>query len=158
MKVISIWQPFATLTVKGFKFFETRTWPAPASLIGQTIGIASTKNIKPEQRAWVEEDNFQRFYQETGLPPLEELPCGYLLGTVKLDSCDLMTDELLDDVTDEEKAYGFWELGNYGWRQTHPVCFEHPIPIQGKQGIYDFYGFEPDRQNGEIQGRPVGAA
>ena len=80
MKVISIWQPFASLIVSGSKVFETRTWPAPKSVIGQTIGIASTKTIRPEQRAYFKDEEWVAFYERTGLPmDFESMPCGYLL-------------------------------------------------------------------------------
>lgn len=145
MKIISIWQPFAGLLVKGYKVFETRSWPAPAAVIGQTIGIASTKNLKPEQRAHFADPEFQNYYARLGLAEtLEEMPLGYLLGTVKLDSIELVTEEFLDDVSDEEQQYGWFNLGGYAWRMVDPVEFEHPIIIRGKQGIFDWEGQIPN--------------
>ena len=140
MKCISIWNPFALLIVKGFKVFETRTWPAPASIIGQRIGIASTKNILPAQRAHFEDETFQRYYELLQLPALESLPMGYLLGSVIVDSVELMTEEFLDEVSHEEQAYGWWNVGNYAWRLTGPEELPYPIPIRGGQGIYDWKG------------------
>jgi hypothetical protein len=156
MKVISIWQPFASLAVKGFKCFETRTWPAPASIIGQTIGIASTKGLKPVQREYFEDERFAGFYASTGMPPLEELPCGYLLGTVTIDECLVMSEEFMDEVSDEEKAYGHWERGNFAWRLADLNPLEHPIPIRGAQGIYDWNGVLPN--GSEAQVSPPAAA
>ncbi|WP_062120222.1 ASCH domain-containing protein [Aureimonas sp. AU40] len=138
MKVISIWQPFASLAVHGFKFYETRGWPAPASLIGQRIGIASTKNLKPEQRAAVEDEEFADFYADTKLPPLDELPLGCLLGTVVVDGCEQITEELVDQVTREEQLFGWWELGRYAWRLRDRELYAEPIPVRGKQGIWTF--------------------
>lgn len=155
MKVISIWQPFASLAVKGFKTFETRTWPAPASIIGQTIGIASTKGLKPVQRAYFDDERFRQFYASTGMPPLEELPCGYLLGTVTIDESILMTEEFMDEVSDEEKAYGHWELGNYAWRLEPRISLEHPIPIRGAQGLYDWNGVLPDGSETQVSETPA---
>lgn len=146
MKVISISQPFASLIVKGFKVCETRTWPAPASIIGQELGIASTKTVRPDAWAHVEMPEFQRFYGQTGLPPVEELVCGHLLGSVIVDSVELMTEEYLDDVSDEEKAYGWWNLGNYAWRLRNPRELKVPIAIRGAQGIYDWKGVMPSEE------------
>jgi hypothetical protein len=166
MKVISIWQPFASLAVKGFKIFETRTWPAPRSIIGQTIGIASTKGIKPVQRAYFEDERFLEFYAGTGMPPLDDLPCGYLLGTVTIDESRIMDEEFMDEVSDEEKAYGHWELGNYAWRLEPRMTLEHPIPIRGAQGLYEWNGLLPNDGETQIseasaaqvvqEGRPLG--
>lgn len=146
MKVISIWQPYATLVVEGFKQFETRTWAPPRSVIGQRIGIASTKNIVPAQRAEFDSENFQTFYEDLGLPSLDELPRGYLLGTVLLDSYEEITEEFLEDITHEEKAYGWYNLGGFAWRLKRPEKLAHPIPIRGAQGLYEWRGFENGAQ------------
>lgn len=137
MKAISIWQPFAQLLVTGNKVFETRTWPASQSLIGTRIGIASTKVIRPEQRQWVQQPFFAECYERTLLPPLEELLHGYLLGTVILDSVELMTEEFIADVSDEEQAYGHWQIGNYAWRMSHQIPLITPVPIRGMQGLFE---------------------
>lgn len=142
MKVISIWQPYATLVVEGFKRFETRTWAPPQSVIGQRIGIASTKNIVPQQRAEYDSEDFQLFYRDLNLPALDELPRGFLLGTVLLDSYELITEEFLDDITLEERAYGYHHLGDYAWRLKRPEKLAHPIPIRGAQGLYEWKGFD----------------
>jgi hypothetical protein len=147
MKVISIWQPWATLIVEGFKFFETRTWAPPGSVIGQEIGIASTKNVTPIQRATYGEENFQFFYQQTGLLELEDLPCGYLLGTVRLDSFEQVTPEFLDDITLEEQAFGWFKEGGFAWRLRYPRKLDHIIPIRGAQGLFEWKGFENGAQN-----------
>ncbi len=140
MKVISIWQPFASLIVTGNKIFETRGWPAPASLIGQKLGIASTKGIRPEQRLHCQEPFFQECYSRTGLASWESLSFGFLLGTVELDSVEIMTTAFMDTVSREEQSYGWWEVGNYAWRLRNPIALANPIPIRGKQGLFDWHG------------------
>ncbi|RWB95653.1 MAG: ASCH domain-containing protein [Mesorhizobium sp.] len=142
MKVISIWQPWASLIVHGMKFFETRTWPAPRSIIGQTIGIAATKNIIGPQRDAYADPEFQFFYEQSGLPELDELPRGMLLGTVTLDSVEQVTQDFVEDVTREELAFGWYELGGYAWRLRHAKTLVNPIPVSGKQGIWDYRGFD----------------
>jgi hypothetical protein len=146
MKVISIWQPWATLIVHGFKFFETRTWAPPKSVIGQRIGIAATKNVLPKQVKAFNEEEFQFFYQTLDLPAFEELPKGYLLGTVILDSFEQVDPEFLDDITREERSYGWFVEGGYAWRLTKPERLEHPIPIKGAQGLFEWKGFENGAQ------------
>ena len=139
MKAISVWQPFTTLIVRGFKIFETRTWPAPRSVIGQTIGIASTKSINPTQRAQFGAEEFREFYDRLVLPDkLDDFKHGFMLGTVVLDSVELMTPEFMDEVSVEEKAYGWWQEGSYAWRLTNPVAFDEPIPVRGAQGLWDY--------------------
>lgn len=153
MRAISVWQPFATLLVKGFKIFETRTWPAPQSVIGQRIGIASTKTIKPEQRAHFADEEFQRNYERLNLPAdLAALPHGFMLGTVILDSVELMTEEFMDEVSNEEQSYGWWQEGFYAWRMTDPIAFEVPVPVRGSQGLYEWSDEGVHPQQGQAPG------
>jgi hypothetical protein len=159
MKVISIWQPWATLIVHGFKFFETRTWAPPRSVLGKEIGIAATKSLLPAQIAAYNDPEFQFFYKDLGLPPLDELPRGYLLGTATLDSYEVVTPDFLDDITREERAYGWFKEGGFAWRMLKPKLLEHPIPIKGAQGLYEWKGFENGTQaEGSFNNRPQGAA
>lgn len=144
MRVISVWQPFATLLVRGFKIFETRGWPAPQSVIGQRIGIASTKSIQGEQRTAMNDEDFAAHYQKLNLPPLENLPHGFLLGTAVLQAVVPMSEEFMEEVSDEEKAYGWWTPDRFAWRMVDPIALEIPIVIKGAQGIFQWNGVLPD--------------
>ena len=156
MKVISIWQPWAHLIVHGCKFFETRTWAPPKAVIGQRIGIAATKNVLPKQMAAFNDEEFQFFWQMLeDVPDFHDLPKGYLLGTVVLDSFEAIDEEFLADITREERAYGWFKEGGYAWRLKHPEVLEHPIPIKGAQGLFEWRGFENGAQaQGAAHGRP----
>ena len=149
MKIISIWQPWATLLLHGLKLYETRGWPAPSSLIGQRIGIASTKQLKPEQLAAVATPRFQSVYATTGLPPLTELPRGCILGTALLRSSEIMTAESMAAVTATERLFGYWTLDRYAWRLDEPVLFGEPIRARGGQG---FWNFDHEAQGPAVQG------
>jgi hypothetical protein len=156
MKVISIWNPWATLIVRKHKSIETRSWKAPKSLIGQRIGIASTKAIRPDQRLEVARPEFAKYYLETGLPvlvsgfaDLSKFDNGYLLGTVLLHSCDLITEEDMDDITEEEQSFGWFSPGRYAWRLREPVALKSPIQVRGSQGIWEW----PEDE--EIQDREI---
>ncbi len=138
MKAISIWQPFAQLIVEGYKLHETRSWTAPKSVLGGTIAICSTKNITPAQRLWVKDNLFAMYYARSGLPELDQLPLGYVLGTATVHASHYMDEDLLDDVTAEEKCYGHWDIGNYAWELRNVKKFHDPIPVVGKQGIFDW--------------------
>ena len=136
MRCISLWQPYASLLVHRHKLVETRPFPAPVTVLRQRIGIASTKQIKPEQRALFDDPLFQAYYMETGLPAFDELPHGFLVGTVTVVSCDVITEGDIEDVTEEEQLYGDWRVGRYAWRcQDHQALIK-PIPCQGAQGIW----------------------
>lgn len=143
MRCISVWQPYATLLVKGIKRIETRPNPAPSTVLGERIGIASTKIITPAQRAAMIDPEFARHYAETGLPELDFLHHGYLLGTVVVKSSTVITQDDIDDITEEELSYGWFEHGRYAWRTTDNVEFNEPIPVRGSQGIWIYDGPSP---------------
>jgi hypothetical protein len=154
MKAISIWQPYASLIIHGHKVVETRGWAAPKSIIGQTIAIASTANIKREQRDAYNDEEFQYFYKDTGLPDLENLPCGYALGTAMIVGCDLITESLVEDVSLEELSYGWWDYGRYAWHLSQARPFPEPIRCKGNQGIWEWDVFDDLNQEGSGKTRP----
>ena len=137
MKVLSIWQPWASLIVHGHKSIETRGWPAPRSIIGTTIGIASTKAIKSEQSRHVREPDFARHYAITRLPDLDELPLGSLLGTVVVEACDSIDDGAIDSLSHQERAFGWYSASRYAWRLADPRPLAPPVAVNGKQGVWE---------------------
>lgn len=145
MKVISIWNPWATLIVHNHKSIETRSWLAPKSLIGERIGIASTKAIRPDQRLEVGRQEFAKHYVDTGLTldssgfaDIGKMQNGYLLGSVLLHSCDVITEEDLYDISEEEQAFGWYSPGRYAWRLRQPLILDPPVAVRGSQGIWEW--------------------
>ena len=51
MYAINLHRPWATLVALGIKNVETRSWPAPARLIGQTIAIHAGNRAFPSSRS-----------------------------------------------------------------------------------------------------------
>lgn len=43
MKALSLWEPWATLIALGVKRIETRSWPAPSSLLGERFAVHAAK-------------------------------------------------------------------------------------------------------------------
>lgn len=153
MDVISVWQPWASLIVLNHKFIETRPWPAPKSIIGKRIGIASTVRIIPPQLSAYQHEDFQRFYRPLGLPPIEELPMGKLLGTVFVHSCEMITERTLEEITDEEYSFGIYDRGRFAWHLRDPRAFEEPVPVRGKQGIWKYEGLTEAEDPGVCEAR-----
>lgn len=50
MHVLTLWQPWATLIALSVKTIETRSWPAPKSIIGQRIAIHAAARIAGMER------------------------------------------------------------------------------------------------------------
>lgn len=138
MKVLSLWQPYASLAIWGNKRIETRSWEAPDWIIGERLGIASTKQIKSEQRELFDHPDFQKHYQRTKLPTLDDLPHGYLLGVVRVESCKRMTPADMKRVSDRELFFGDWWPGRYAWRLRVIKVYGEPIPVKGGQKIWNY--------------------
>jgi hypothetical protein len=147
LRCYSVWQPYAHLLIKGFKLNETRSTPAPKSLIGQRIGIASTLQLKPEQLKATASRTFKRHYKATGLiwKDWGSLPRGYLLGTVRLVGCVQMTKSFIRKQTAMERAFGNWKVGNYAWLVEAPIEWSAPVRVRGAQGVWIYDPTAQDR-------------
>lgn len=144
MKAISIWQPHASLIVMGQKPFETRSWSAWKSLIGQRIWIHAGKAIDDLQELTdylvdrdAGEDRDAAFdayvgaLKRAGFTHLRELPRGCLLGTAVLAEA-IPTERLIDP-----GPFGNFAPGRFAWRMTDPLPLPQPIPFIGKQGFFE---------------------
>jgi len=144
MKTISIWQPHASLIVLGLKPFETRSWPAWKSLIGQRIGIHAGKALDDlqdlteylVQRDAGEErdeafDAYVTALKAAGFKHLREMPRGAILGSAVLAEC-IPTEKLTDP-----GYFGDFTPGRFAWRMEDPIILPSPVPFVGKQGFFE---------------------
>lgn len=140
MKALSIWQPWAQLIVSGKKKIETRGWPAPPSIIGQRIAIVATKAIRREQREAANDPEFARHYAASGLPALDNLPLGAVFGTVTVLGCRAIDLELMDQLSEQELAFGWYGPDRYAWLLDGPELLDVPVPVRGGQGPWNWTG------------------
>lgn len=124
MRALSLTQPWASLVISGEKRIETRGWQ-----IGYRgpIAIHASKGMPDWARAAAIEFGFEP----------DELPRGAVLGAVQVTDCRLV-DEIVDSITEQEKAYGDYRLGRYAWILAEPEEFPEPIPAKGALGIWDW--------------------
>ena len=80
MYAITLHQPWASLTALGIKAVETRSWPAPERLIGQTIAIHAGKKIVKQPGCLVEKEMLVRI----GRDWRRAIPSGGVLATATL--------------------------------------------------------------------------
>ena len=139
MKALSIWQPWASLIISGKKKIETRSWPAPYSIRGTRIAIASTKSIRAEQRRAAAEDTFRLHYAGTGLPAMEDLPMGCVLGTVVVEDCREIDPEFMQELDEQEDAFGWYDPGRFAWFLRAPEPMAMPVAARGGQGLWNWY-------------------
>lgn len=130
MKILSLWEPWASCMVLGHKLWETRSW---STSYRGPLAIHAAKNttaIKDETPAELEEDAMDHGVT-LGLP--KEWPLGCIIAVVDLYDC----------VKTEIAKPGPVEaiLGNYmperfAW-QTRNLRRVKPVPFRGMQGLKD---------------------
>lgn len=165
MKAITIWQPWASLVSCGAKKYETRGWltnyRGPIAIHAALKGVAPPY---PELRRALD-----KYAEKIG--SFDDLPRGAIIATAELVNIwrivhhpgtdvdvaknipigaeSLTTDKHAPDFGDyfvptaEEMALGDWRPGRYAWELANVKILPEPIPVKGKQGLWDW---EPDTE------------
>jgi hypothetical protein len=156
MKTISLWLPWAQFIALKLKKIETRSWPAPAYLIGQRIAIHATKSIP----AWVRKllRGFAELLgiEEYGGSWLYNLergigPFGKVLATAKLAACIeiINKDEFYEMayadmgtqwyvIDGNEYHFGDYTPGRWAWILEDIQPLPEPVPAKGMQGLWEW--------------------
>lgn len=130
MKLISLWEPWATLWVLGAKKIETRSWYT--SYRGWLAVHAAKGGLpKSELRSYLSMDVFKEALGDT---PLSQ---GKIVGLVNVKGC-LSTESLLKlGVGHQEQAFGNYGPLRFGWVTNHRFRLKRPIPFRGMQGLVE---------------------
>lgn len=146
IRLLTLWQPWASLVAVGVKKMETRSWGTDyRGLVA--IHAASRPFRDAELRAIRQEikgadsDKLARFAAMFG----KRLPCGAIVAVVKVADCSVMAQNrfgpycwLRDGIKYApdvlEQAVGNWEAGRYAWdlQDVRPIV---PLPVRGRQGF-----------------------
>lgn len=132
MAALTLWQPWASLIVHGLKEYETRGWqPSPNRLkIGDPIVIHAAKR-EPERIAELWQ------YVKLITPTWGDLPTGCVLGYGYFQGVRPIH-KFTDWPSRQERALGDWSPGRQAWRITDLHVFAKPIPVTGKQGLWEW--------------------
>ena len=139
LAALTLWQPWASLLAKGVKRYETRSWPAPASLYpGCLVAIhAAARRVNLNDdfseaflRAWCAAFNYP---PPVSLIGLTMEPRGCVLGVSRFLRCHRTEDV---DASEAERLFGDFTPGRYAWEFAPVEVFEAPIPARGMQGVW----------------------
>jgi len=131
MKVISLWQPWASLMAWGIKTIETRHWPLPQNIKGPIAIHAAKKLVK------VKDPYFEDALLERNLS-YNDLPRGFILCYFDTVEC-ILINYRQDGVPDyPERAFGDYTPGRYMWKMKGLNVLPWPLMIQGRQGIWNW--------------------
>lgn len=137
MKIISLWQPWASLVALGLKQNKTRSW---YTKYHGPLGIHASKKIVPFHKLFNELTFEQRNY-------IMQKICGAYGDYDKMPGSIIAVSNLIDVVTVEkvipeltwlERACGDYSPGRFAWRLKDIVHLEEPIPAKGHQQLWEF--------------------
>lgn len=137
MKALTLWQPWASLVADGRKKIDTRSWAPPQTLVPENLFAihAGGAIIKPE------------FARQFGYLPLR-LPRGAVLCIVRFVEAFRFTAENVARISVEERAYGDFTPGRWGWRMELVHNFDPPIPARGSRRLWNWT--VPEELRGEV--------
>jgi len=138
MKAITLWQPWASLVIGGFKHFETRSW---STSYRGWLAIHAAKRWEPEQKDFIAHNEFvQRALDAMGYHQLDDLPRGVIIGKVYLSRVMATDKQNVLSLGQHELGVGDWTSGRFAWclNSRPPVRFDKPIAALGRQGLWNW--------------------
>jgi len=149
-KVLTLWQPWATLLVYGIKKIETRPKPTSWTAEKGTYLIHAAQKWTKEQEDICLTEPFKSELDKLGYAPLyNRLPLGCIIGAVNVLGCHKITYCNSDDFVNEyakietgkiinepELSFGDYRAGRYAWLCENHRVLKTPIPYKGGQGYY----------------------
>lgn len=147
VKAISLWQPWASLWVLGFKRNETRSWATShrGSLAVQAAKFMPTAELyalfqRPEGEPFVRVlesigCSVDRRIPGRTLVGRGALPRGAIIGTVNVSGCERITAE--NYPIGDERAFGDYTAGRFMWPTSDRKSFATPIHYRGAQGFFE---------------------
>ena len=149
MYAITLHQPWATLIALGLKNVETRSWPAPVRLLGQTFAIHAGKHLVRQPGEAIERELRARLGEEwsRAIPTGVVLTTVTLAGMARVEYVDPMTGHAVHDGrTDMECAvgvarkkvdpWGDFSAGRWLWLLTDVKALPEPIAAVGHQSFW----------------------
>ena len=127
MKAISLWQPWASAMVLGWKRNETRHWRT--SYRGPLLIHAAKKVV-----GWPSMDIQELFWEDDIAFQPSDLPLGAIVCKVDLVGCE----EIFIHTRPKgiERILGDYTSGRFMWITENPISFG-PIPFRGSQGFFN---------------------
>ena len=149
MYAITLHQPWASLIALGIKTVETRSWPAPALLVGQTIAIHAGKrvvrqpgeNIEQELRAHLGED------WHGDIPAGRVVATAILVGMARVAHINPLTGHAVHDLSTETgcavglgrtraDTWGDFSPGRWLWFLAEVKPLPESVPAVGHQSFW----------------------
>ena len=130
MKVITVWEPWASLIKEGVKRVETRSW---ATKYRGGLYIHAGKKILTRQ-------NVIEYREMLELLADTDFRYGRIVAKCRLTDCRIMDEALIGEVRKNHSEYisGFYSVGRYAWMLADIEPLTSPIPARGRLGLWEY--------------------
>jgi activating signal cointegrator 1 len=157
MKALSLTQPWASLVAAGAKKIETRSFRVSHR---GWIAIHAAKAFPGEAKrlcesrmfcramGWPESPNpLTQDWLDDNAARIKGLPLGCVVAVARLLACVptgvLLADRAYGaDMTEQERAFGNYDTGRWGWILTDVKPLSRPIPAKGALGLWEWNGLD----------------
>ena len=142
-------QPWATLIILGVKTVETRSWPAPERLLGQTFAIHAGKRLVHRPGGRIERELRDRVGQDwiRTIPTGAVLATATLAGMARVECVDSMTAHAVHNGRTEMGCaagaartridpWGDFNSGRWVWFLNDVEALPEPISAVGRQSFW----------------------
>jgi activating signal cointegrator 1 len=152
MKILTLWQPWASLIAAKLKCYETRSWETDYR--GKLAIHAAKRPVRRDEVLPIEYaiggggctlDELKQMDEVLS----QDLPLGCIVAIVDLSDCRMMIDffdrystattkECRYSIRDQsvlERAVGNWRPGRYAWQLENVLALASPIAFKGAQGL-----------------------
>ncbi len=150
MKALTLTQPWATLIALLEKQIETRSW---ATTYRGPLAIHAAQGLTPVGGKegllqLCRREPFRSVLLQHGYLGTPSLPRGAIVAVCELVNCVPTAGsrpgsggpkyaDWVHDLTDQERAFGDYTAGRYGWLLANIRPLSRPIPCRGAQGLWD---------------------
>lgn len=137
MKILSLWQPWASLIAWGEKKIETRSW---STNYRGPVAIHATGTIKDEAREAVYASDAIRAAIDRHDKTLDGLPLGSIVAVAEIVDCvEFGTIGAPEPTGTPEASFGDFTPGRFGFILQNVRALAEPIKCWGVQGLKDLY-------------------
>ena len=149
MYAVTLHQPWATLIALGVKTVETRSWPAPARLLGQVIAIHAGRRVVRRPGECIERELWDHMGEDwiRTIPTGAVLATAVLAGMARVEYVDPISGHAVHEAGTEMGCavgaartridpWGDFSAGRWLWFLDDVEALPEPAPAVGRQSFW----------------------